>query len=105
MLAKLAQQTRDGTNILLIDDINDSGRTIIALRSKILAAGGEEANLRVGVLIDNARSPAKVDYRARSIDRSVDKSWFVFPWEAMAPTETLIEEAEEVPERLGLVQP
>lgn len=105
LLAKLAQQTRAGTHILLIDDINDSGKTIIALRSKILVAGGEQANLRVAVLIDNARSPAEVEYRARQIDRAVDKSWFVFPWEAMAPTETLIEEAEEVPERLGLAQP
>ena len=104
LLAKLAQQTCEGTHILLIDDINDSGKTIIALRGKILSAGGEEANLRVAVLIDNSRSPAKVDYRARVIDRAEDKSWFVFPWEAMAPTTTLIEEAQEVPERLGLVQ-
>ncbi|NIJ07691.1 hypoxanthine phosphoribosyltransferase [Sphingomonas vulcanisoli] len=104
LLANIAQQTRAGTHILLIDDINDSGMTINALRAKILAAGGEEGNLRVAVLIDNSRSPARVDYRARTIDRAEDKSWFVFPWEAMAPTATLIDEAGEVPERLGLSQ-
>lgn len=101
LLAKLAAQTVGGTRILLIDDINDSGKTIEALRGAILGAGGDPSNLRVAVLIDNSRSPAHVDYRARTIDRAVDKSWFVFPWEAMAPSEVLVEEALEVPERLA----
>jgi hypoxanthine phosphoribosyltransferase len=101
LLLKLAGETGDGTTILLIDDINDSGKTIIALKAAILGAGGDPACLRVAVLVDNLSSPAKVDYRARTIDRADDKSWFVFPWEAMAPRETLIEEAEEVPERLA----
>lgn len=101
LLAKLAAQTRAGTRILLIDDINDSGRTIAALRGAMLGAGGDADHLRVAVLIDNIRSPAHVDYRARGIDRAVDKSWFVFPWEAMAPRATLIGEAGEVPERLA----
>lgn len=101
LLAKIAAQTAGGIRILLIDDINDSGKTIAFIRSAILSAGGDERFLRVAVLIDNSRSPAKVDYRSRVIDRAVDKSWFVFPWEAMAPRETLIEEAEEVPERLA----
>lgn len=101
LLAKLAAETQRGTRIMLVDDINDSGKTITALRNAFLGAGGAAEHFRVGVLIDNVRSPAKVDYRARSIDRAEDKSWFVFPWEAMAPRETLIEEAEEVPERLA----
>lgn len=101
LLAELAAQTRAGKRILLIDDINDSGGTILALRGAILAAGADPDRLRVAVLIDNCRSPARVDYRARTIDRAEDKSWFVFPWEALAPRETLVEEAQEVPERLG----
>jgi len=101
LLAKLATATQDGTRILLVDDINDSGGTITALKTAFLGAGGAAEHFRVGVLIDNVRSAAKVDYRARTIDRAEDKSWFVFPWEAMAPRETLIEEAEEVPERLA----
>ena len=101
LLVKLGNATAAGKRILLIDDINDSGGTILALRKAILAAGGDRDNLRVAVLIDNCRSPAQVDYRARTIDRSEDKSWFVFPWEAMASRETLVEEAQEVPERLG----
>ena len=101
LLAKLAAQTMGGLRILLIDDNNHSGKTIAALRAAILANRGAAANLPVAVLIDNSRSPAEVDYRARTIDRATDKSWFVFPWEAMAPETTLIEEALEVPERLA----
>ena len=101
LLAKLAASLNAGQNILLVDDINDSGKTIVALRGAIERHGGALEGLRVAVLIDNERSAADVDYRARTIDRSSDKRWFVFPWEAMADRATLIEEAGEVPERLA----
>ena len=90
-----------GPRILLVDDINDSGKTIDTIRRVLIAQGGELAHLRVAVLIDNVRSAARVEYRSRTIDRAEDKRWFVFPWEAMADRATLIEEAEEVPERLA----
>jgi hypoxanthine phosphoribosyltransferase len=101
LLHKLAASTREGQRILLIDDINDSGRTIDALTKSLIAEGGEIDNVRVAVLIDNVRSVARVHYRSRTIDRATDKRWFVFPWEAMAERGTLIEEAEAVPERLA----
>jgi len=101
LIEKLAAATREGRSILIVDDINDSGGTIEALRKSLLDHGADEAGVRVAVLIDNLRSRARVDYRSRTIDRSTDKSWFVFPWEAMAERRTLLEEAEEVPERLA----
>lgn len=101
LMEKLALATREGRTILLVDDINDSGGTIEALRKSLIDHGAVEACVRVAVLIDNLRSKAKVDYASRTIDRSTDKRWFVFPWEAMAERRTLIEEAEAVPERLG----
>jgi xanthine phosphoribosyltransferase len=57
--------------------------------------------LRFAVLKDNCRSKARVDYTAEVIDRAEDKSWFVFPWEAVMTAETLLEESQAVPERLG----
>ena len=51
--------------------------------------------------MDNCRSQARVDYAAEGIDRAEDKRWFVFPWEAVMTAETLAEEAQAVPERLG----
>jgi len=101
LMEKLALATRAGRTILLVDDINDSGSTIEALRKSLIDHGAVERCVRVAVLIDNLRSRAKVDYRSRTIDRSSDKRWFVFPWEAMAERRTLIEEAEAVPERLA----
>jgi hypoxanthine phosphoribosyltransferase len=101
LMEKLAVATRDGHTILLVDDINDSGATIDALRKSLLDHGAVDSSVRVAVLIDNLRSRAKVDYRSRTIDRSTDKRWFVFPWEAMAERRTLLEEAEAVPERLA----
>jgi len=101
LMEKLAVATREGRTILLVDDINDSGGTIDALRKSLLDHGAVDECVRVAVLIDNLRSRAKVDYRSRTIDRATDKRWFVFPWEAMAERRTLLEEAESVPERLA----
>ncbi|WP_294391140.1 phosphoribosyltransferase family protein [uncultured Sphingomonas sp.] len=101
LLAKLAGVTRAGRRILLVDDINDSRGTIEAIRATIAAHGGKPDGVRVAVLIDNVRSRARVDYRARTIDRATNKHWFIFPWEAVASRETLLQEAGEVPERLA----
>jgi hypoxanthine phosphoribosyltransferase len=101
LMEKLALATRDGSAILLVDDINDSGSTIKALLKSLIDHGAIAERVRVAVLIDNLRSRAKADYRSRTIDRSTDKRWFVFPWEAMAERRTLLEEAEAVPERLA----
>jgi hypoxanthine phosphoribosyltransferase len=101
LMEKLAAATGQGRTILLMDDINDSGGTIEALRKSLLDHGAVAERVRVAVLIDNQRSAAKVDYRSRTIDRSTDKRWFVFPWEAMADRSTLIREADAVPERLA----
>jgi len=101
LLAKLAIKTQAGRKLLIVDDINDSGTTLVQLRKALAEAGGVPGNLRVAVLLNNIRSAAKADYWAREIDRATDKRWFVFPWEAQAPAETLIAEAREVPERLG----
>jgi hypoxanthine phosphoribosyltransferase len=101
LLAKLAVMSAAGDRILFVDDINDSGATLVYLANAILANGGVAENQRFAVLIDNSRSRAKVDYRSRTIDRDVDKDWYVFPWESVATSQTLINEALEVPERLA----
>jgi uncharacterized protein len=94
LLTKLADKTKVDERLLIVDDINDSGKTLQYLKTAFLEAGGIAANLRVAVLIDNIRSIETVDYRARTIDREQEPRWFVFPWEAMAETEeTLIDAA------------
>ena len=99
LIATLAQRSRSGERQLFIEDINDSGRTIVAIRAKLTAAGATMAHIRFAVLIDNASSVARVDYRFRTIDRQQTKDWFVFPWEAVAPQTAILADAAEVPER------
>lgn len=101
VLVRLAERTRQGETLLFIDDINDSGRTIHSLRARLAAAGAPVDSVRVGVLLDNIVSAEKVDYRARRIDRTVTKDWFVFPWEAVAPRTSLEDDAAAVPERIA----
>lgn len=101
LLAELALKTLDGTTLLIVDDINDSGRTIGCLRDAIEGAGGVTGNIRYAVLIDNVASAERVDYRARTIDRAITKDWFVFPWEAVADREAVLRDAAAVPERIA----
>lgn len=101
LLDKLAAKIREGRRILIVDDINDSGGTIASLRAAIDGKSGDPAGLRIAVLVHNVRSPAKAEYRGSEIDRDRDKRWFVFPWEAVAPTATLNLDALAVPERLA----
>ena len=101
LIAVLAQRTRDGDRLLFIEDINDSGKTIGELRAALAAEDAVLDRIRFAVLMDNIQSSQKVEYRFRVIDRFVQKDWFVFPWEAMAPQEALTEDAMEVPERIA----
>ena len=101
LLGKVAEKSRDGTKLLVVDDINDSGGTIDYIRRLLAAVGCEAGNLRFAVLISNSRSKATVDYWSQTIDRNEDKRWFVFPWEAMGTNDTIVDEARSVPERLA----
>ncbi|RMB27523.1 hypothetical protein C8J44_2505 [Sphingomonas sp. PP-CE-3A-406] len=100
-LVKLAKRTRDGERLLFLDDINDSGRTITHLRGALVTAGAVEGAVRFAMLIDNVSSAERIEYCARTIDRTVTKDWFVFPWEAVAPAAAIAEDAAEVPERIA----
>ncbi|RYD57755.1 MAG: phosphoribosyltransferase [Sphingomonadales bacterium] len=101
LVAVLAQRTRDGDRLLFVEDINDSGKTIGELRAALAAEGAVAGQIRFAVLMDNVQSSQRVEYGFRRIDRAVQKDWFVFPWEAMAPRAALTEDAMEVPERIA----
>jgi hypoxanthine phosphoribosyltransferase len=101
LLAKLAAKSRGGAHILIVDDINDSGGTIAYLRETLAGHGCPAANIRVAVLINNVSSKASVEYAGTDTDRSADKRWFVFPWEAVAPEHSLLADAAAVPERIA----
>jgi uncharacterized protein len=101
VLIRLAQRTHQGERLLFVDDINDSGRTIGLLRARLAVAGAAEGAIRFATLLDNIASSQRIDYRARTLDRTVTKDWFVFPWEALAQPDSLAADAAAVPERIG----
>ena len=101
VLVRLAARTRTGERLVFVDDINDSGRTIGHIRKTLAQAGATAAVLRFATLIDNVSSAERVDYAARTIDRRDTKDWFVFPWEAVAPQQSLADDAAQVPDRIA----
>jgi hypoxanthine phosphoribosyltransferase len=78
----------NGRRVLIVDDVWDSGRTIMAVRERVLDAGGypETAVLHY--------KPTHTAYPGAHPDFFVDETdaWIVYPWdvgEATLPTEVL----------------
>ena len=66
------------SNILIIDDINDTGATFNFIKNRI---NQQDLSIFFAVLIDNNSSKFKVDFRGKIIDKVKDPSWIIFPWE------------------------
>ena len=72
------QKIKRFDNILLVDDINDSGKTLKTIYDLSNAYSKKIYN---ATLIYNLESIIKTDFYGRMIKRSEDKNWYVFPWE------------------------
>jgi hypoxanthine phosphoribosyltransferase len=78
-------------NILIVDDINDSGATLSWIAQDWQSScfpddprWKEEIwhrNVRVAVLVDNSASKFDVDYAGTEINKIENPEWIVFPWE------------------------
>lgn len=79
-------------NILIVDDINDTGATLNWIREDWMSScfatspvwdGIWGQNVRVAVLVDNEASRAEVpiSYSAVDINKAQEDAWIVFPWE------------------------
>jgi hypoxanthine phosphoribosyltransferase len=88
----MSEDAFNGKNILILDDINDTGATLdwiikdwqtscLPNDSKWLTVWGN--NVRIAVLVDNLSSDFSrcVNYCAKTINKAEDNSWIVFPWE------------------------
>tara|TARA_B100001741_G_scaffold311642_1_gene313234 strand:- start:2549 stop:2998 length:450 start_codon:yes stop_codon:yes gene_type:complete len=65
-------------NILIIDDINDTGSTFNFIKKSFK---NHNNKLYYASLIENKTSSFKVNFFGKIIDKSVDPKWIVFPWE------------------------
>lgn len=81
------------TNILIVDDINDSGATLNWIRQDWMSSCFATSpvwdsiwghNVRVACLYDNESSLAEipVSYSAIDINKAEEDVWIVFPWES-----------------------
>jgi hypoxanthine phosphoribosyltransferase len=78
-------------NILIVDDINDTGRTLNFIKedwpSGCLPSDDKwdtvwHNNVRFATIVDNQASEFKnVDYTGLTINKHENPSWVVFPWE------------------------
>jgi len=85
---------KDPVNILIVDDINDTGDTLNWIRndwqSSCMAkdpkwnTGIWGHNVRIAVLYDNlaSRSVTSVSYSSVEINKRERPEWIVFPWES-----------------------
>jgi len=83
-----------GTNILIVDDINDTGATLNWIRqdwqSNCLPYDERwlndiwNINVRIATLYDNesSKSELTVDYSAVTINKAEEDVWIDFPWES-----------------------
>jgi xanthine phosphoribosyltransferase len=79
-------------NILIVDDINDTGATLNYIREDWPSGCFPDnprwtevwgSNVRVAVLVDNesSKSGIPVSYSAVDLNKAEQDSWIVFPWE------------------------
>lgn len=77
-------------NILIIDDINDSGATFNWIKDNWQSSCLPNSdvwnnvwgnNVRFAVLTNNLASPVSVDYYADEVNKAENDCWLVYPWE------------------------
>ena len=66
-------------NILIVDDICDSGVTLTKIVHELIMNGF--ANIKTCSLVYNTSQDFRTDYYSQEIDRNNDKRWIIFPWE------------------------
>jgi len=83
-----AKQALQGHNILIVDDINDSGETLEWIYNDWKGTWPSRQsktmwhdNVRVACLINNDASNFNIDYSSIQINKVEDPCWVVFPWE------------------------
>ncbi len=77
-LNSIKEKISQFSSVLIIDDINDSGKTIGVIKdlSKNLIT-----KIHFAVLINKSQSTSKVEYYGKTVNSKLNDYWYVFPWE------------------------
>ena len=77
-ISNLLESAKLKKNILIVDDINDTGATFNFVKNSLAESKG---NLCYASLVENKSSNFKVDFKGKIIDKKINPNWVVFPWE------------------------
>jgi hypothetical protein len=87
----MAEDAYNGTNILVVDDINDQGSTIEWIKKdwQTSCLPGNTSiwdhvwgnNVRFAVLTNNLASNSDADYNHWDVNKAEEDCWLVYPWE------------------------
>jgi len=86
----MSEDAFNGKNILIVDDINDSGATLAWIKNDwIMSCLPKDEkwstiwgnNVKVAVVTNNIASAETVDYSVREVNKAENDVWLVYPWE------------------------
>lgn len=66
-------------NLLIVDDICDSGQTFEKVKTEIIRQNPN--SVKTCAIYYNTEQRVDLDFYARSLDRTHNKKWIMFPWE------------------------
>lgn len=74
----------NGKKVLIVEDIIDSGKTILEILQDWQRSIHKElplTNIRICSIVYNESQKVSVDFFYEKIDRNTNTDWYVFPWE------------------------
>lgn len=77
-LYSITAMAEQGKKILMIEDIVDSGKTMEEIKKRVSDTG---KNILYTALWYNPSQSTTINFWCNVIDRSIDDSWIIFPWE------------------------
>ena len=77
-MSKIEEQLNKFNSALIVDDINDSGKTIGVIKD---LCKNLKINIHFAVLINNSESSSSIDYYGKKVNSKSKDYWYIFPWE------------------------
>jgi len=77
-LDKIAVMAEQGSKVLIVDDIVDSGKTMREIKERMFDT---RDNVKYAALWFNPSQNTTVDFLCWKVDRAIDDRWVIFPWE------------------------
>jgi hypoxanthine phosphoribosyltransferase len=81
-----------GRRVLLVDDVNDTGDTLVEVRRLLVEAGA--ADVRSAVIDEKEASAVRVDFRARTLEHW---HWIIYQWALLEDVGGFLDRMTEPP--------